>query len=216
MARRRKLPYILNDEEQKALLGVFNTRYPTGERNKTIIRFILDTGLRLSEMINLKWNHIDGNLVKVVEGKGKKDRYAGVRQESLKMISHWKKRQQEALEKKNCSNDDNLVFTSLTGNKLDSRNVRRMIYKYADKAGIQEEVERHYTDDDGNKLEDTYKEKKVTPHSLRHTFATDLYRRTKDLRLVQEALGHSDIATTEIYTHVAPVEVVEAMMNFRD
>ena len=213
---RRKLPYVLNEREQKLLLEVFNTRYPTGYRNKTIIRFILDTGLRLSEMINLKWNQIDGNAVKVVEGKGKKDRYVGVRGESLKMLNGWRRIQQEELAKRNVQNEDNLVFTTLTGNKLNARNVRRMVYKYAAKAGIQEEVERHYRDQEGNKLAETYQEKKVTPHSLRHTFATDLYKRTKDLRLVQEALGHSDLSTTEIYTHIAPVEVIEAMTKFRD
>ena len=90
-----------------------------------------------------------------------------------------------------------------------------MIYKYAEKAGIQEEVAKNYRDKEGNKLDETYKEKKVTPHTLRHTFATDLYKDTKDIRRVQKALGHADISTTMIYTHLVD-EDLERDMKAQD
>ena len=90
-----------------------------------------------------------------------------------------------------------------------------MVYRYAKKAEIQEEVTKYYRDKEGNKLSDTYKEKKVTPHTLRHTFATDLYKDTKDIRRVQKALGHADISTTMIYNHLVD-EDLERVMKAQD
>jgi integrase/recombinase XerD len=86
-----------------------------------------------------------------------------------------------------------------------------MVYRYAKKAGIQEEVEKKYRDEEGNELEETYLQKKVSPHVLRHTFATELYRMTNDLRKVQKTLGHSSIQTTMIYTHLVDEELENDM-----
>jgi|SRR6056297_31222 len=202
--RKRKIPEVLDIEEQKQLLNIFNTRYPTALRNKTMIRLMLTAGLRLAETINLRWSNINfrAGKLKVEEGKGRKDRQLWLGDDTLDLLGKWKERQSELLEKKDIENKNNLVFTTLTGNKLHQVNVRKMVYRYAKKAGIQEEVTKHYRDKDGNKLKETYKEKKVTPHTLRHTFATDLYRDTKDIRKVQKSLGHSDLSTTMIYTHI--------------
>ena len=202
--RKRKIPEILDIEEQKKLLNVFNTRYPTSLRNKAMIRLMLTAGLRLAEAINLKWPNINfrAGKLKVEEGKGRKDRQLWLGEKTLNLLGEWRERQSKALEEKGRENKNNLVFTTLTGNKLNQVNVRKMVYRYAEKAGIQEEVTKHYRDKEGNKLPETYKEKKVTPHTLRHTFATDLYRDTKDIRQVQKALGHSDLSTTMIYTHL--------------
>ena len=90
-----------------------------------------------------------------------------------------------------------------------------MVYRYAKKAGIQDEVEKHYRDSNGNILTETYKERKVTPHTFRHTFATDLLKETKNIRLVQKALGHADISTTQIYTHIVDTELEKAMKGFK-
>lgn len=202
--RKRKIPEILDIEEQKKLLNIFNTRYPTALRNKTMIRVMLTAGLRLAEAINLKWSNINfrAGKLKVEEGKGRKDRQLWLGEDTLNLLGKWKERQSKVLEDKDIENKNNLVFTTLTGNKLNQVNVRKMVYRYAKKAGIQEEVTKHYRDKDGKKLKETYKEKKVTPHTLRHTFATDLYRDTKDIRKVQKSLGHSDLSTTMIYTHI--------------
>jgi len=191
----RKIPEVLTEEEQKDLLSVPNDRYKTGQRNKTLIKFMLDIGLRLAEVINLKWKHINLNSgkVKVVEGKGSKDRILWVNGKCLDMLKNWKERQTEeageALE---------YVFTSMSkgtiGNKMSRRYIQDMVKKYANKAGI---------------------DKNISPHTLRHTFATDLYRESNNLRLVQKALGHSDISTTQIYTHIVDEELENELKSFR-
>ncbi|MDO7976747.1 tyrosine-type recombinase/integrase [Oceanotoga teriensis] len=195
----RKIPIILNEEEQTRLINVFNERYPSSFRNKVMVRFMLDTGLRLSEAINLKWKHVDlmSGILNVFEGKGKKDRNLYVRDESIELLQKWKKRQADVLKNKEINIKPEYVFTTLKGNKISSRYVREMIYKYTDKAGI-------------------HKERKISPHTLRHTFATDLYKKTKDIRKVQKALGHSDLSTTMIYTHIADSDLEDAMKSFRD
>jgi len=208
---KRKIPEILIEEEQRKLLQVFNERYLSSQRNKTMIKLMLRTGLRLSEVINLRWDSLDlrTGRVKVVEGKGNKDRILWINNETLEKLRNWRQRQMEEV------GDMEFVFTTSTGNQLKSRDVRSMIYRYAKKAGIQKEVEKNYTDKEGNKFNETYKEKKVKPHTLRHTFATDLLRETKNLRVVQKALGHSDISTTQIYTHIVDEELEMAMKGLK-
>lgn len=208
MAKRR-IPQILTGEEVEKLLNVFNERYFTPQRNKTMIRLMLDTGLRLSEMINLKWNNVNLQTgeIKVIEGKGNKDRILWINNKTLELLRIWRKRQTEKVEiAKN-------IFTTSTGNKLQSKDVRDMVYRYAKKAGIQEETEKHYRNKEGCKLKETYKEKKVSPHTFRHTFATNLLRKSNNLKIVQKALGHSSILTTQIYTHIVDEELENAMKN---
>jgi len=189
---KRKIPDILTEEEQQKLLDVFNTRYLSPHRNKTMIKLFLDSGLRLSEMINLKWKHINlqtGQL-KVVQGKGAKDRVIWVNNGVLSMLREWRERQANDIGRVD------YIFSTQKGNKLNPRDVRQMVYTYAEKAGI--------TD------------KKVSPHTFRHTFASDLLRVTNNLRKVQKALGHADISTTQIYTHVFDGELEKVMKGFRD
>lgn len=195
----RKLPVILTKEEQERLINIFNERYPSSFRNKVMVRLMLDTGLRLSEALNLKWRHVDlmAGILNVFEGKGKKDRNLYVRNEAIEFLEEWKKRQIKILKEKGINNKPEYVFTTLKGNKLSSRYIREMIYKYTDKAGI-------------------HKERNISPHTLRHTFATDLYKKSKDIRKVQKALGHSDLSTTMIYTHVVDSDLEDAMKSFRD
>lgn len=204
---KRKIPEILTEEEEQKLLSVFNERYFTPQRNKTMISLMLKSGLRLSEVINLRWNNLDlqAGKIKVVEGKGSKDRVLWVNNGTLDQLRSWRERQTEKID------DSDYIFTTGTGNKLQGKDVRDMVYRYAEKAGIQEEVEKHYRDSEGNKLEETYKEKKVSPHTFRHTFATNLLRKTNNLRVVQKALGHSSISTTQIYTHIVDTELENAM-----
>lgn len=204
---KRKIPQILTDEEVEKLLDQFNERYFTPQRNKTMINLMLKSGLRLSEVINLRWNNLDlqsGNIL-VVEGKGCKDRMLWVNNGALEQLRSWRERQVEKVD------NPDYVFTTGSGNQLKDKDVRDMVYRYAEKAGIQEEVEKHYRDSEGNKLEETYREKKVSPHTFRHTFATNLLRKTNNLRIVQKALGHSSISTTQIYTHIVDTELENAM-----
>lgn len=204
---KRKIPEVLTEKEEKKLLSVFNERYFTPQRNKTMISLMLKSGLRLSEVINLRWNNLDlqTGKIKVVEGKGSKDRILWINNGTLDQLRSWRERQAEKVD------DPDYIFTTGTGNKLQGKDVRDMVYRYAEKAGIQEEVEKHYRDSEGNRLEETYKEKKVSPHTFRHTFATNLLRKTNNLRVVQKALGHSSISTTQIYTHIVDTELENAM-----
>ena len=186
----KKTPDVLTLDEQEKLLNQFNLRYITSQRNKTMIQLLLNTGLRLSEMTNLKWNDIDlmTGQVKVVEGKGLKDRILWLDEETLTMLGKWKQRQFKEWGR------SDLVFTTRTLHSLDGKAVRSMIKTYSDKAGIK---------------------KHITTHSLRHTFASDLLRDTKNIRIVQKALGHADISSTQIYTHIVDEELEEALKSFR-
>ena len=187
----RKLPEVLTDEEQEKFLNQFNTRYPSPHRNKVMFQLMLNTGLRVSEVVNLRWKDINltsGKLM-VREGKGAKDRTLWAGEDDLKRLQEWKERQ---VGKAGFAPE--YVFTTLEGNQLTTRQVQITVKKYANKAGI---------------------DKHVTPHTLRHTFATDLYRETKNIRLVQKALGHADLSTTMIYTHIVDDELEEALKSFR-
>ncbi|WP_312286703.1 tyrosine-type recombinase/integrase [Terrisporobacter sp.] len=186
----RKIPEVLTIEEQTQLINIFNTRYFYPVRNKTMIELFLYTGLRVSEMINLQWRDINlmtGQL-KVVQGKGSKDRIIWIGEDILEKLHEWKEKQFNRFGK--CE----LVFCSRSKNNLDPKDIRDMIKKYAIKSGIN---------------------KNISCHTLRHTFATDLLRATKNIRLVQKALGHSDLSTTMIYTHIVDDEFEDALKNYR-
>ena len=188
---KRKIPEVLTEAEQERLVSIFNERYICSQRNKTMIKLMLDIGLRLSETINLKWSQIDLQTgeVKVIQGKGNKDRVVWAGEKLLEMLRRWRRRQKEEI------GLVEYVFTTTKGDQLQPANVRNMVYNYAEKAGIEG--------------------KSVSPHTLRHTFATDFYRQTKNLRMVQKALGHADISTTQIYTHIVDDEMENAMKDFR-
>jgi len=191
MARPKKLPTVLTDDEQERLLKQANPRYPTGERNQTMLRLMLNTGLRLAEVTALKWRDVDlttGKLM-VRQGKGAKDRTLWVAEADIDRLRSWRERQATA-----CVPTGEHVFTTLEGTPLGHRYVQRMVKRYAVKAGIN---------------------KSISPHTLRHSFATDLYRETSKIRLVQKVLGHSDLSTTMIYTHIFDEEVETALKSFR-
>jgi integrase/recombinase XerD len=136
------------------------------------------------------WAHVNLNTGKILiyEGKGEVDRYIWVSDELIEEMQKWKERQTEEIG--NCDH----VFTTTKGKPLQNRYVQRMVKRYSEKAGI---------------------EKNVTPHKLRHTFATDFYKETRDIMKTQKALGHADVSTTMIYTHIVDSELEEAMKNFR-
>lgn len=200
----KTIPNVLNKYEQEKLLSVFNERYPSSLRNKTMINLMLNSGLRLAETINLKWNDIDFSSAKltIINEENKKSRDIFLKENSIQQLEKWKKRQNQIFNKKKINNKSDIIFTALSGNKLNKANVRKMIYRYADKAGIQEEVTRNYKDEKGNILDKTYREKKVSPHTLRHTFAVELFKSTNDIKKVQEALDHSSVQSTKVYRHL--------------
>lgn len=187
MAKRR-LPKVLSDEEKQALLDQFNTRYDSPLRNKALVKTLLDTGLRAGEVVALRPEHIDFRACKLTvrEGKGARDRQLWFGTDLRELLVEWLDRRP----------DSDFVFCTRDGGQLDTRYLRSMIKREACNAGIPE-CER------------------VSPHTLRHTFATDLLRETDNIRVVQEALGHEDISTTTIYTHLVNGEVEEAMKGLR-
>jgi site-specific recombinase XerD len=184
----RKLPEILNNGERDLLLKQPNPKAPTGFRNYLIMALMLKTGLRLSEVINLRLKDIDfknGDLY-VRQGKGSRDRKLYIRPEITSAIEKW-------LSWRKVKSP--YVFTPLSTNtKLKPRYIQKFVKRYSTRAGIN---------------------KNIHPHTLRHTFASDLYRETKNLVLVQKALGHADISTTTIYTHLVPYELDNALRNFQ-
>lgn len=187
----RKLPEVLTAEEQEALLRQPNPRYPTGERNRLLLLLMLNTGLRLSEATGLRWREIDLNTGRVMvrQGKGAKDRTLWVGERDLGLLRRWRERQVKVV-----PGAPSCVFTTLGGRPVSNRYVQEMVKRYAAKAGI---------------------DKDVHPHMLRHTFATDLYRQTTNIRLTQKALGHSNLTTTMIYCHIVDEELEDALKLFR-
>jgi integrase/recombinase XerD len=158
MVRPKKLPTVLTEDEQERLLEPAHPRYPTGERNQTMLRLMLNTGLRLAEVTALKWRDVDlttGKLM-VRQGKGAKDRTLWVAEADIDRLRRWRERQATA-----CGMYEH-VFTTLEGAPLGHRYVQRMVKRYAAKAGI---------------------DKNISPHTLRHSFATDLYRETSKMLL---------------------------------
>ena len=185
--RGRRLPETLTGEEQRRLLMQPNAAAPTGLRNLCMMQVMLDAGLRSVELLNLRVRDIEwmAGKLTVKEGKGNKDRVLWLNEDALDRLREWRERRPAPSE---------YLFTTLHGKPVMSNYYRKTVKRYARKAGIPKDVH---------------------PHTLRHTFATDLYRETKDIRLVQTALGHADVSTTMIYTHIVDEDLEDAMKTFR-
>ena len=180
----RKLPTILTEEEVRKLLSVFNKRYISSYTNYLLIRIMVETGMRVSEVIGLTLENIDRNTGKTMirEGKGKKDRVVFLNMGLLECLNSYLERTKKGI--------SGLVFTTRTGTSINQNNVNRMIETYRKKAGI---------------------EKHITAHTFRHTYATHLLNKTNNLSLVQKVLGHEYISTTQIYIHLCDKDVEKNM-----
>ena len=184
--RNNKLPVILEPEEVQNLLKQPSKRYPTGLRNKTIMSLMLHCGLRLSEVVNLKPGNI--NLTK---GKLRVESGKGKKDRDLAIPDYLT----VLLDTwRNIRPKGSFFFSILKGKKLSDRYIQQMVKRYAQKAGIN---------------------KRISPHVLRHTYATQYYRQTKDIETLRRILGHSDISTTTIYITLANIEVENGMKSFR-
>ena len=184
--RLRKLPDVLTNEEREALLKQPNKKAITGLRNLCIITLMLNAGLRVSEVLHLRPGHIDFMRGKITIKEGK-----GSKDRILWVGEEDLQLLQEWQERRPAGE---YFFCNLKGGQLIDRYIRQLVKRLGKKAGIN---------------------KDVYPHLLRHTFATDLLRQTKNIRIVQKALGHSDISTTAIYTHIIDDEMEEALKFFR-
>lgn len=175
-----KIPEILSVEEVALLLTAPDAKKPIGERDAAMLELLYAAGLRVSELINLKVQdvNLDAGFVRVM-GKGSKERIVPIGLHAKEKIGAYLESGRPALLKKISSR---FLFVARAGNPMTRQGFWKLIGKYARKAGIR---------------------KKITPHMMRHSFASHLLEGGADLRAVQTMLGHADIATTQIYTHVA-------------
>ena len=176
----RKLPEVLEHNEIESMLETVDMSRPSAQRDRAIIEVMYSCGLRVSELIGLKINDIDylEQLV-LVTGKGNKQRLIPIGSEALKhtqlYLNHIRNQQAES------KSGAGILFLNNRGGALSRVYVFKLIKRLAAEAGIR---------------------KNVSPHTLRHSFATSLVEAGADLRAVQQMLGHKSITTTEIYTHL--------------
>ena len=177
---RRKLPDVLTILEIEALMSVLDLSKPENVRNKAMLEVLYGSGLRVSELINLKISNYypEVEFLKIT-GKGNKERLVPIGSSAIKYISIYlnEVRNHISIQKGN----EDFVFLNRRGTKLSRVMVFLLIKDLAQKIGLQ---------------------KTISPHTFRHSFATHLIEGGADLRAVQEMLGHESITTTEIYTHL--------------
>lgn len=176
----KKLPEFLYNDEMVKVLKSISTTTPLGLRNMALLELFYATGMRVSEIANLKLEQIDFELnLILVHGKGNKDRYVAFGEEAKTALNNYlvEARKKLLLHK----TDYGYVFLNSNGNRITSRGLEYIIKNIFLNAGISASVH---------------------PHMLRHTFATQMLNNGADLRTVQELLGHESISTTQIYTHV--------------
>jgi len=172
----RKLPKVL-DADQTVQLVEINEQDDLAIRDRAILELIYSSGLRLAELISLNMGDIDfGDRIITVTGKGKKMRSIPVGQHAIKAIDKWLK-----IRIKMVNENEVALFISNRGKRISPRSVQERLKQWAIKQGLPSHVH---------------------PHMLRHSFASHMLESSGDLRAVQELLGHADISTTQVYTHL--------------
>jgi integrase/recombinase XerD len=176
----RSLPKSLMEEEVEALLAAPAVSDPLGHRDRTMLEVLYATGLRVSELVSLKLGQVNLNqgVLRIV-GKGDRERLIPLGEEAVQWVQQFLQgpRVEILLERQT-----DYLFPTRRGDRMTRQAFWHIIKRYARKAGI---------------------DKELSPHTLRHAFATHLLNHGADLRVVQMLLGHSDLSTTQIYTHVA-------------
>ena len=187
----RKLPVVLKLEEIMRLLDTPNPSTPLGSRDASMLELLYAAGLRVSELVSLGTTDInlEACFVRVL-GKGSKERVVPIGQEARKKLDAYLSSGRPALLKGKLSS---YLFVTTSGRPMTRQRFWKIIKHYAQKADISQNV---------------------TPHTLRHSFATHLLERGADLRSVQVMLGHVDITTTQIYTHVAQEKLKEVHTRY--
>lgn len=176
----RKLPTVLSFAEIDKLLQTPNVEEKLGLRDKAILELFYSCGLRVSELINLKISdlYFNDEVIRVL-GKGSKQRIVPIGSSAVYWVTEYMQKVRFSLEKKMKS--ENIIFLNVRGTKLSRMGIWKIVNKYAQEAEVSHEFH---------------------PHTFRHSFATHLLEGGADLRAVQEMLGHADISTTQIYTHI--------------
>lgn len=176
----RRLPSFLPKDESKELLDAPLERSEAGLRDRALLELLYATGLRVAECCGLDLDDVDRRRGAVrVLGKGGKERVVPAGDAALEALDAWLSVRGEG---------GGALFTNLRGSRLSTRSVHRIVKRRARAAGI---------------------DRRVSPHTLRHTFATHMLGEGADLRLIQELLGHSRLSTTQRYTHVSPEQLMK-------
>jgi integrase/recombinase XerD len=189
---KRALPEVLSYDEIEAMIARIDHSKPDGQRNRAIIETMYSCGLRVSEVVNLSfsWLYLDVGFIRVI-GKGNKERLVPIGNEAIKYIRLYLSHIRNTI--KVTSGNEDILFLNKRGTKLSRVMIFMIIKDLAKKAGIT---------------------KNISPHTLRHSFATHLVEGGADLRAVQDMLGHESITTTEIYTHLDREFLRETLIRF--
>ena len=186
-----KLPEVLTEDEIKRLISSVNLDSEFGQRNKTIIEVLYGTGIRVSELIELKLSNIffKENILKVA-GKGNKERFVPLGKIAIIEIKKYLNNRDKL---KINSKFSDILFLNRYGRQL----TRSMIFKVINDSSKNAEID-----------------KKISPHTLRHSYATHLLKNGADLRTIQLILGHESITTTEIYTHLDTFHLEDVLKKY--
>ena len=181
----KKIPNFLEHNQIMDIIHAVDVSYKYGLRDLALLYVLYSTGLRASEAITLKLTNLmlDEEFIRVL-GKGDKERFVPINKVAINNLNNYLNELRPALSKK--SESLGFLFLNSRGQKLSRMSLWKIVNKYSLKAGVN---------------------KRVSPHMFRHSFATQLIRGGASLRAVQEMLGHSDISTTQIYTHLDKVEL---------
>lgn len=192
----RKQVTFLHYDEVENLLDTIDLSTETGLRDRAIIELLFSGGLRVSELVKLNRDSINLDRREfIVRGKGRKDRPIFISKAAAERVQDYLNARTDSLAPLFLNNSKNLATPDTSGDyrRLTARSIERIVQKYAREAGIT---------------------KHVSPHTLRHSFATDLLMNGADLRSVQTMLGHADISTTQIYTHITDQHLKEVHEKF--
>ena len=175
----KKVPSFLSEDETTALLDLPRSGKPLDLRDKAILELFYATGIRVSELVGIETGdlHFGERLVRV-RGKGKKERIVPFGRKAREALEEYSRARRGLIDKEGA---EPAFFLNYRGGLLTTRSVQRMVHKYIHRTAVA---------------------RKISPHSLRHSFASHLLGRGADLRVIQELLGHSSLATTQKYTHV--------------
>lgn len=187
----RKLPHFLTNDEIGKLLGAPKLGDPLGLRDHAILETMYSAGMRVSEVVGLNVGDLDfDETIAKVRGKGRKERLAPLGRYAIEALHNYLKNRTVA--KNEPTGREAPVFVNRFGNRLTTRSVGRMLEKYIKQIGL---------------------DKRTSPHTLRHSFATHLLDRGADIRSVQELLGHKSLVTTQIYTHLSTANLREVYLK---